>query len=205
MVFIQQKLNKYPILTIIIFALIVLLSLIPSEAMGDIAQYDTDIDISVSTFNYMFKESDNITDIKTGLYFGLYLSFKSPIFINYFDLENIYNVIELGSSFNEINSTSNYIVSFPLFFDFAYKIAFLKKLSFFPSFGLGFNTVINNDKEHDIMRIDTLVKSGIELKYLVWEETYLKLKLDYGIFFDNTLNSGMGYFLKIRIPFIFLP
>jgi len=200
MVYILQKQNRYLILLIIFLTI-----LIPIELFGDLARYDPEIDISVSTFSYSFKKSDNIANFKTGLYFGGYLSLKSPIFFNNFNAKNIYNTIELGTAFNRIDNSSSYILSFPLFIDFSYRIPIFKRLFFYPFLGFGFNFLFYPDGGDNFKHIDTFINSGIELKYLIWKKTFIKSRLDWGIFFDNSIKSGIGYFLRIRIPFIFLP
>jgi len=201
---IQQKQSRVIILIVVIFSTVLLLY--PQNLKGDIISYDPEVDISLGTFSYLTSSESNISYIKTGPYFGGYLSMKSPIFTYFFNSQNIYNIFELGFSVNELVSENQsfYIVSIPFSVDFAYKIQLFPKFSIYPLVGVGFSTTLGGNYENQVP-IYPFIKTGIEIKFLIWKDTNLKIKVDYGIAFVDIIETGFLQFIKVRFPIPFIP
>jgi hypothetical protein len=201
--FSQQKRNK----SIPVLLLFFIILLFPSLAHSDILEYDPELDIALGMFDYFTGEGANVPAIKPGPYLGAYLSMKSPIFAYFFDSENIYNIFELGCAVNEINEEfgSFYIVNIPLSVDFAYSLNLFPKFSILPFVGFGFGLNIFSG-EHDAgIPLYPFIKTGVEIRYLMWKGTHLRFKIDYGIAFVNEAESGFVPFLRVRFPIPFIP
>ncbi len=209
--FISQKQNKCLFFFALIPLMILLLEINTTDAEGAIVTYDRDIDISMGTYNYFYNKYDreadegSLPDIKTGIYFGAYISSKSRLFTFFFNTRNIYSIYEAGFALNRIGNEKHYILSIPFTYDLAYKIPLFKKAALYPFAGTGFDLirVMDNEKVH--WELHYLLESGLEVKYLIWKDTFLKLRVSYGIMFVNQIESGFMHFLKVRFPVPFIP
>ncbi len=190
-----------------LIALPVLLLFSGGGAFSDVLAYDPEIDISLGTFSYLMGGEQNAPNIKTGPYLGGYLSMKSPIFTYFFNSENVYNIFEAGFSVNEIEEQSAkfYLVNVPISVDFAYRIPVLPKFSILPFVGVGLGLSFNSGGGNDGPPLYTFIKTGVEIRYLLWDETHLRVKVDYGIAFVNEVESGIIPFLRVRFPIPFIP
>ena len=83
MAFTRRKRKKY--LGGVILLLGIAALLVPSAAGADITLYDPDVDVSLSIYHPILNEGDIAPDIRTGLYFGGYFSWKSRFFTDYFN------------------------------------------------------------------------------------------------------------------------
>ncbi len=187
-----------------------LLIVCPRPSKASLIFYDPDFDISMSYLGYFAKEGENSPDIRPGIYFGGYLSMKSPLFANYFRTQRIYNIFEAGAALNEITidtSTGDrdLLITVPILVDFAYKLNVTKKLLFFPFIGTGFSFTHIPNIDENSTNLSPLMTVGAQLKYLVNDRTSLKVKFDYGIALDNRTESGVIQFIKVRFPVPFIP
>lgn len=199
MAFLRQKRNRA------LFFLLPLL-LLPLPVSGGIVFYNPDIDISLAIFDYIGND-DSFPVVHPGFYLGAYLSMKSPFFTNYFNARRIHTIIETGLALNEIereNMENDLLFSIPLQFDLAYRVDLTKRLSFAPFLGTGLNLMYNEGFEVPL-HINFVLQTGLELRYFLWKETWLKLKLDYGILFENRVERGYIQFIKIKMPLPFIP
>jgi len=207
--FLPQKRSKRRLIRGLFFliALAFLLLFPGGGAFSDILAYDPEVDISLGTFSYLMGEEQNAPSIKTGPYLGGYLSMKSPIFTYFFNSENVYNIFEAGFSVNEIEEQSStyYLVNIPISVDFAYRIPVLPKFSILPFVGVGLGLSFNSGGGNTGPPIYTFIKTGVEIRYLMWKDTHLKVKVDYGIAFVNETETGFVPFLRVRFPIPFIP
>ena len=209
MAFLPRKRNRQANIKRL-FLLIVpaVLLLFPLQgAFADLLEYDPEVDISLGTFSYFLGEDQNGPNIKTGPYLGGYLSMKSPIFSYFFSSENVYNIFEAGFSLNEIEEPSDkyYLLNFPFSVDFAYGISVSPKFSILPFVGAGFGAIVNTRYGAEGVPLYTFVKTGVEIRYLMWDKTHLRVKIDYGISFINEVETGFVPFLRVRFPIPFIP
>lgn len=188
-------------------ALTVLLIFSSMPAFADILTYDPEIDMVLGTFSFFGGPEKNMPPIKTGPYLGGYLSMKSPIFTYFFNTENVYNFFEVGCSVNEIEEQygSSYIVNVPISVDFAYKIPILPKFSILPFVGFGLGLNFGPRQEGEGLPLYPFIKTGIELRYLMWKGTHMRVKVDYGVAFVNEVETGVIPFLRVRFPIPFIP
>ncbi|UCB46851.1 MAG: hypothetical protein JSV25_05370 [Spirochaetota bacterium] len=201
--FSRQKQNK-AIFVPLLFSLILLF---PSLACPDIFEYDPELDVALGMLGYFQGDGENVPSIKPGPYIGAYLSMKSPIFVYFFNSENVYNMFEAGVAVNEIKEQvgSSYIVNIPVSVDFAYSFEAFPKFSILPFVGFGVGLNLSSRGSGESFPLYPFVKTGFELRYLLWEDTHLRFKLDYGIAFISEVETGFIPFLKVRFPLPFLP
>jgi len=175
---------------------------------------DTDVDISMGTFNYFFNPSDKayeesqgrtLPEIHTGIYFGAYLSTRSKLFTFFFNAKNFYSMYEAGVALNTIGTEDSFVLSIPLTLDLAYRIPVSKRAALFPFAGTGIDFVRTDESDEYVWQFYYLIEMGIELKYSVWRNTYLKVRINYGLVFIDNLESGYMHILKVRFPVPFLP
>jgi len=207
---IRQKQNKIITVIIILLSAAGLLIIFPPTLRASLIFYDPDFDISMSCLSYFSGEGENNPDIRPGIYFGGYLSMKSPLFANYFKTLRIYNIFEAGVALNEITIDTGtgdreLLISVPLVVDFAYRLNITKKLLFFPFIGAGFTFTHIPNIDENSTNFSPLMTVGAELKYVVTDTTSLKIKFDYGIALDNRTESGIIQFIKVRFPVPFIP
>jgi hypothetical protein len=174
-------------------------------AYGALSDYEPDIDVSAGTFNYFFNEGDGAPDIATGVFFSGYLSMKSPFFTFFFNTKNFYSTYEAGVAYNRVRSDEYYVLSIPATVDLSYRIPLSRRLSVYPFVGTGLDAVDNRYNGTDNWNFYLLFDGGLEFKYGLWRDTYLKLKVTYGVVFVDTLTSGYAYFLRVRFPVPFIP
>jgi hypothetical protein len=195
-------------------ALFVLLFL--QEAFSAIREFerDADVDISMGTFNYFFNPSDRafeesqgrtLPEIDTGIYFGAYLSARSKLFTFFFNTKNFYSMYEAGVALNMIGKEETFVLSIPLTVDLAYRVPVSKRVAIFPFAGTGIDFVRTSENDRYTWQFYYLIEMGIELKYSVWRNTYLKFRINYGLIFIDNLESGYMHTLKVRFPVPFLP
>jgi len=182
-----------------------------SETIIDL---DRDVDISIGTFNYFFNPSDraleeaqgrSLPEIQTGLYFGAYMSTKSRLFTFFFNTKNVYSMYEAGVALNMIGDQDSLALSFPLTFDLAYRIPLSKRFALFPFAGTGVNFVRTEEGDEYNWQLYYLLEVGSELKYFLWRDTYLKLRITYALMFVDNLESGYMHVIKVRFPVPFIP
>ncbi|MBN2322607.1 MAG: hypothetical protein JXQ30_02635 [Spirochaetes bacterium] len=188
-------------------AAILLLASVPSASSADIIAYDPELDIAFGTFSYLMDDEPHMPDFRTGLYLGGYLSMKSPIFVYFFEAENVYNIFEAGFAVNEIvePDRSFYMVNIPVSVDFAYRIPLFSRFSVLPFVGLGLGLSIGTGREGEGPPIYPFFKTGVELRYLLWDGTHMRIKIDYGVALVNEVEAGVMPFLRVRIPIPFIP
>jgi hypothetical protein len=181
--------------------------LLPSIAQSDILEYDPELDMALGIFDFFTGEGTNAPVIKPGPYFGAYLSMKSPIFTYFFNSENIYNIFELGCAVNEMKEEfgSFYMVNVPLSVDFAYNLDLFPKFAILPFVGFGVGLIFNPHEPAGGVPLYPFIKTGVEIRYLMWKGTHLRFKIDYGIAFVNEAEEGFVPFLKVRFPIPFIP
>jgi hypothetical protein len=205
----KQNKKKYSCtgIGLILAAISLLLPCVPSVSHADIIAYDPELDIVLGTFSYLTGDGPNMPDFRTGPYFGGYLSMKSPIFVYFFDTENVYNIFEAGFAVNEIvePDKSYYIINIPVSVDFAYCIPLFSKFSVLPFVGLGLGLSIGTAREGEGPPIYPFFKTGVELRYLLWDGTHMRIKIDYGVALVNEIETGAMPFLRVRIPIPFIP
>jgi hypothetical protein len=187
----------------------------PPAARSDLVFYDPDFDISMGLLTFQNIEG---TDIQPVVYFGGYFSMKNPIFVNSFNVDNIYNIIEAGFGFTDISfddgsgsTQKELLLTVPFFVDFAYRLRLSERFSLFPFVGSGF--VLTDVMERSGVsessdtkaEINPVIKTGIEFRYLTTRRNALKLKIDYGLLFIEDVPDGYIEFVKIRFPFPFIP
>jgi hypothetical protein len=193
----------------------ILPAVFPLTAASDsIIDYDTDVDVCLSSYSYIFNASDieyhesiddDLPDIKTGVYFGAYMSGKSRLFSFFFNMKNVYSMYELGCALNPLGGEDSIMLSIPLTYDLAYKIKLSEKTGLFPFVGGGFNLIRIQYDNQSQWQFFYMVESGLEVKYRVWESTNLKLRISYGVLFLDQVESGYMHILKVRLPVPFIP
>ena len=191
-----------------VFILVSLLfTCLPAASHADIIAYDPELDIVLGTFSYLTGDEPDAPDFRTGPYIGGYLSMKSPIFVYFFDTENVYNIFEAGFAVNEIveSGKSYYMVNIPVSVDFAYRIPLFSRFSVLPFVGLGLGLSLGMAGGDDGPPIYPFFKTGVELRYLLWDGTHMRIKIDYGVALVNEVETGVIPFLRVRIPIPFLP
>ena len=174
-------------------------------ALGALSDYNPDIDVSAGTFNYLFNEGDDVPDMGTGIFFSGYLSMKSPLFTFFFNSKNIYSTYEAGLVYNEAKSQDVYLISIPATVELSYRIPLFRRWSIHPFVGTGLDTVRgpgNGAAEWDVYY---LLDGGLEIKYGLWQDTFLKLKITYGMVFVDSLTSGYAHYIRVRLPVPFIP
>ena len=184
----------------------------PRDIFGAFTDYDPEIDISVGFINYMYTPIDresptaDLPELGMGLYGGGYLGLRSPLFTFFFNAKNIYTTYETGIGFNQFGG-SGYLISIPLIADLSYRFSFFKKKNFAlqPFVGTGFDLIGSNVDDKSIWQVHYLVNAGLEIRYIAWENTVLKIKASYGIIFVDDLESGFMHFIKIKFPVPFIP
>lgn len=194
--------------TLVLITILSVMLLYPCiRSFADILEYDPEVDISLGTFSFLGGDDQNAPDIQTGPYLGGYVSMKSPIFTYFFGSENVYNIFEAGLSVNEIRDQygSIYMVTIPASVDFAYRITVLPKFSILPFVGLGLGFTVNTGQQEEGPTLYPFIKTGVEIRYLLWEGTHLRFKVDYGIAFVNQVETGFIPFLRVRFPIPFIP
>jgi hypothetical protein len=176
-----------------------------SRALGAVSDYEPDIDVSAGTFNYFFNEGDDAPDIGTGVFFSGYLSMKSPLFTFFFNTKNIYSTYEAGFACNRVGNEGYYVISIPATVELSCRIPLSRRVSLHPFVGTGLDTVNSRYNGMDNWNLYYLFDGGLEVKYSLWRDTFLKLKVTYGIVFVDTLTSGYAHFLRVRFPVPFIP
>jgi hypothetical protein len=174
-------------------------------AHGAVSDYEPDIDVSVGTFNYLFNEGDSVPDIGTGMFFSGYLSMKSPLFTFFFNTKNIYSTYEAGFVYNKGVSDDVYLISIPATVELSYRIPLSRRFSLHPFVGTGIDTVKSPDDGNVDWNVYYLLDGGLEIKYKIWQDTFLKLKFTYGMVFVDSLTSGYAHYIKVRFPVPFIP
>jgi len=176
---------------------------------GDISNYKPEVDISTGIYNFFFNPDDKLNDqpvpeLYTGVYLGGYLNLQSPIFSFFFDTDKIHSIYEAGVALNSINGGSSLAFSIPLIVNLGYMVNITQRFGIIPLLGSGF-IFIDLSREYTFSPIHYLLSTGLEIRYRLWDRTYLKLKADLGIIFVSELSSGYTYFLKVRLPLPFIP
>jgi len=205
--YLPQKRNRLLLLffgALLLFGMGVLAK--PSTVQANIVLYDPDIDISMGMLYYISAGDDDMPKILPGPYIGGYFSLKSPVFTNYFDIECIYNIVEVGICVNEMGDERDLLLTIPLHIDFAYKIRISEKFSFSPFLGTGFSiTYFRGESEDGSFNLHPVIKIGLELKYKILQHSSLKMKLDYGLIIDDRAEREYIRFLKLKFPVPFIP
>ena len=182
------------------------------SAAADLVLYDPEIDVSVSLYRPMINGEDSAPDIGLGVYFGGYLSRKSRFFTDYFNAERIYTIFEGGVAINPIRNEESSYVTVPLHANFAYRIG-QGRFSFLPFISFGLNFTFNsylsdpayNEEFKDGPHGAFSVGTGFELRWNILTYSALRVKFDYGILFDGRVESGYMYYMRLRLPFPFIP
>jgi hypothetical protein len=174
-------------------------------ASAALSDYDPDIDIAAGTYNYFFNQGDGAPDVHTGIFFSGYMNMKSPLFTFFFNTKKIYTTYEAGLAYNMTGTEGSSIISIPLTFELSYRIPISRRLAVFPLAGAGFDIVDSRYDGRDNWNLYYLFDGGLEVKYNIWRDTFLKLKISYGVVFVETVPSGYVHVLKIRFPVPFVP
>jgi hypothetical protein len=182
-------------------------------AAADITLYEPNVDVSLAVYHPMISKEDVAPDIRTGIYFGGYFSWKSPFFTDYFNTKRIYTIYEVGLALNPIENESALFVTIPLRVSFGYRIGLGKKIALIPFAGTGLHLTYNDSLEdavyseifEDRLHVCGLVSAGLELRWAIMRGGIFRLKFDYGIVFDNRVESGYTQYLMVRLPLPFIP
>lgn len=205
MEFFRQKRNSISWFILSFFLLLILLLPFPVyTAPKKFFQSDPDIDISLGNWDYHIPEQEDVEPLRSGLYLGGYFSSRSRIFSYFFNSQNIYTIYETGISLNRIDDSRDYLLSIPLLIDFAYRLRIVKRLYFQPLLGTGFIIMYSEGNEGGF-RLCPLIKTGYEIRYQLWENTYVKFKFDFGVVFDNKVQGGTLSFIRLKFPIPFIP
>lgn len=199
MVSLRQKRSKK-------LLLILPLILLPFRAIGGLTYYSPDIDVSLAVYGYLDK-NEPFPVVYPGPYLGAYLSMLSPFLSNYFNTRSIYTVVETGLAVNEVERDyreNDLLFSIPLYYNLSYRVTITKRLSMAPSAGTGMNIMYNSGFERPL-HINLVLQTGLEFRYLIWENTCLKLRFDYGVILENRVQKGYIPYIKIKMPFPFIP
>ena len=199
MVSLRQKRSKN-------LLLILLLLLLPLRAIGGLIYYSPDIDVSLALYGYL-DDNKPLPVVHPGPYLGAYLSMINPLLSNYFNTRHVYTIIETGLAVNEVErdyEENDLLFSIPFYYNLSYRVGITKRLSMAPSAGSGINIMYNSGFEKPL-HINVVLQTGFELRYLLWEDTSLKLRFDYGIILENRVNKGYIPYFKIKMPFPFIP
>jgi hypothetical protein len=210
----RQKPSKI-VLLLSLAAFMILPAVFPLLAASDsITDYDTDVDVCLSSYSYIFNASDieyhesigdNLPDIKTGIYFGAYMSGRSRLFSFFFNMKNVYSMYEFGCALNPLGGEDSTMLSFPLTYDLAYRIKLSEKTGLFPFVGGGFNLIRIQYDNQAQWQFFYMAETGLEVKYRIWDTTNLKLRISYGVIFLDQVESGYMHILKVRFPVPFIP
>jgi len=187
--------------------------LFPLTAAADITLYEPDVDVSLSVYHPMISKNDVAPDIRTGIYFGGYFSWKSPFFTDYFNTERIYTIYEAGLALNPIENETALFVTIPLRVRCGYRLGIGQKIALIPLAGTGLHLTYNDSLDdtvysdifEDRFYVRGLVSAGLEFRWTIMRGSTLRLKFDYGIVFDNRVESGYTQYLMVRLPLPFIP
>lgn len=179
------------------------------ELCGGISNYKPEVDISTGCYFFFFNHdeklnSQSVPQLSTGVYLGGYLNLQSPLFSFFFDTEKVHSIYELGFALNGINGSSALALSIPLVLNFGYMINITPRFGILPLLGSGF-TFITLSREYPFFPVHYFLSTGMEIRYRLWDRTAVKIKTDLGIIFASELSSGYCYFLRVRLPFPFIP
>lgn len=172
---------------------------------ASLSSLNPDYDVAIGSFSYLFNAQDSPPPIKTGLYMGAYMNMKSPFFTFFFNAKNLYSTYEAGIALNRIDVEDFYAISFPLTLDLSYRIPIFRRFAVFPFFGTGLDLLNMRYDREDHLSLYYFFDTGLELKYEVWKDTYIKIKATYGIIFVESARSGYVHFIKLRFPLPFIP
>jgi hypothetical protein len=197
---------------LLITAAALICSFYAGTAWADLVLYDPEIDVSVSLYKPIINSEDAAPDITTGVYFGAYMSRKSRFFTDYFNAERIYTIFEGGIAINPIREEETNYVTVPLHANIAYRIG-QGRFSFLPFISLGLNFTFNgsmnnpayNENFNEGSHAAFSVGTGFELRWTILTYSALRLKFDYGILFDDRVESGYMYYARLRLPLPFIP
>ena len=182
-------------------------------AGADLTLYDPEVDVSLSVYRPIINRGDIAPDIRTGLYFGGYFSMKSFFFTDYFNTKRIYTIFEGGLALNPIGDETALFITIPLHVSFGYRIGLGKKIALIPFVGTGLNITYNdfltdpvyNEAFNDRPYAGGVISGGLEFRWAIMRSSVFRLKFDYGIVFDNRVESGYTQYLQIRLPVPFIP
>jgi len=214
MVYTRRQRSKIVLfLSSIVF--LALLGVFPPTAAPDSAtDYDIDIDVCLSSYSYIFNESDiryhesmgdDLPDIKTGVYFGGYMSGKNRLLSFFFNLKNVYSMYEFGCALNPLGNEDRTLLSIPLTYDLAYRIGLSERVGLFPFVGGGLNLIRIEYNNSPQWQFFYMVETGLEVKYRIWDTTHLKLRISYGVVFLDQVQIGYMHIIKVRFPVPFIP
>ncbi len=209
----QQRSKVVIFLSSIVF--LILPAVFPLTAAPDsVTNYDIDIDVCLSSYSYIFNESDikyhesigdDLPDIKTGVYFGGYMSNKNRLLSFFFNLKNVYSMYEFGCALNPLGNEDSTLISFPFTYDLAYRIGLSERTGLFPFVGGGFDLIRIEYDERPHWQFFYMAETGLEVKYRIWGTTNLKLRISYGVIFLDQVQSGYMHIIKVRFPVPFIP
>jgi hypothetical protein len=211
MAFTRRKRNRYLGGGFLLLGIAVLL--IPAAAGADLTLYDPEVDVSLSIHRPIFNQGDIAPDIRTGLYFGGYFSMKSPFFTDYFNTKRVYTLFEAGLALNPIENESALFITIPLHVSFGYRIGLGPKFALIPFVGTGLHITYNdyladsdyNEIFKDRPHASGVISGGLELRWTMMKSSVFRVKFDYGIVFENRVESGYTQYLQVRLPIPFIP
>jgi hypothetical protein len=177
---------------------------------GNLVFYDPDLDFSMGLLAYSIPGSP--LTIHPGPFAAGYFSLRNPILVNYFNLNNVYNILEAGLAINRMDymGSESLLLTAPILVDFAYRIRFGERFAMLPFVGSGIfliDTVVEGGSDPPL-QVYPVLKTGVELRYRLKSGVWLKLKGDYGVMFvndDPNVPDGYAQFLRIRFPVPFIP
>jgi len=180
-----------------------------TKLFGGIINYKPEVDISSGSYSFFFSQNEKLNGqpaptLDTGVYAGGYLNLQSPLFSFFFDTEKIHSIYEAGFALNRINGSSAFALSIPVSANLGYMINFTPRFGLIPFLGTGFAFIHLGD-EYSFFPVHYFLCTGLEIKYRLWERTFLKLKADVGVIFASEISTGYAYFFKLRFPFPFIP
>ena len=201
--FMLQKPSRKIIKIVLLLTVVIIVTpVIPITLQASIGDYNPGVDIDFGNLFLMMRENDSIMPIP-GFYYGGHLIMESPILKNNFDTKNIYTIYNLGLS-GVKGPGSTYVVLLSGMIEMGYNLKVFKKFNMMFFGGWGFNFIPVNYSFIKRSLFLTL-NGGIFLRYKLWRDCYLKLKLEAGMLYGSQLDNGYMTYVRIIWPIPFIP
>ncbi|MFW6137643.1 MAG: hypothetical protein ACOC7U_00585 [Spirochaetota bacterium] len=173
------------------------------ETYNTTFEYNKERDFRLGVSN-LFIENDSLPYKNTGIYIGYYASKKSPFFTDFFNTRRLYHIVEGGVVLHKAETGNSFMLAVPATLELGFRINLSRKLHLYPVAGGGASIFYLTDLSPQF-KLFPIITIGLELKYLIWDNTTVKTKVDFGLIFDNTTSSGIIRYIKINLPLPFIP
>ena len=198
----QKQSRKFIKIVLLLSVVIIASSFIPFTLKASIGNYNPDVDVDFGNLFLIMKDNGEIMPIP-GFYYGGHLIMESPILKNNFDTKNVYTIYNFG--FSGIKGPgSTYVVFLSGMIEMGYNLRVFKKFNTMFFGGWGFNFIPINYSFIKRSLFLTL-NGGIFLRYKLWRDCYLKLKLEAGMLYGSQLENGYLTYFRIIWPVPFIP